>query len=150
MKKYIIHTFILFSLFYINNSYAQRGERVKALKVAYITENLALTAEEAEKFWPIYNEFSKTRHELRNVELRRIKSTFKFDSTSEDEANEILDEIGKIEDKIYENRKNLVRNLRKSISPKKILLLKKVDADFNKQLLERLKQRKNKKMHGRQ
>ena len=30
---------------------------MKALKTAHITDQLDLTSAEAEKFWPIYNEF---------------------------------------------------------------------------------------------
>ena len=42
------------------NSFAQekdRHERIKALKIAFITERLQFTEIEAQKFWPIYNAF---------------------------------------------------------------------------------------------
>ena len=35
----------------------EKRERIKALKVAFITEKLELTESEAQKFWPIYNTF---------------------------------------------------------------------------------------------
>ena len=34
-----------------------KGERVEALKIAYLTKKLNLSAEEAQKFWPIYNKY---------------------------------------------------------------------------------------------
>ena len=34
-----------------------RQERVKALYVAYVTQQLALTPEEAQKFWPVHTQF---------------------------------------------------------------------------------------------
>ena len=40
-------------------------DKIQAARVAYITDQLALTPEEAEKFWPIYREFSEKRREVR-------------------------------------------------------------------------------------
>ena len=39
-----------------NNSKPNR-EKIKAMKVGFITEKLDLTTAEAQKFWPVYNEF---------------------------------------------------------------------------------------------
>ena len=33
----------------------QKREQIKALKIAYITDELKLTPEEATKFWPLFN-----------------------------------------------------------------------------------------------
>ena len=40
---------------------AQEGgkERIRAYKTAYITQELDLSSSEAEKFWPVYNEYDK-------------------------------------------------------------------------------------------
>ncbi len=52
-------------LFMVPSSFGQEGkrpaakekkEKIEALKISFITTELALTTEEAEKFWPIYNE----------------------------------------------------------------------------------------------
>src|ERR1700749_3445006 len=44
---------------------ASGAERVQALKIAFITKRLSLTSAEAEKFWPIYNEYSDKREVVR-------------------------------------------------------------------------------------
>jgi hypothetical protein len=48
-------------------------ERIEALKVAFFTQQLRLTAEEAQKFWPVYNsyfeEIKKAKHANREDEL---------------------------------------------------------------------------------
>jgi hypothetical protein len=43
----------------------EKRERIKALKVAFITEKLELTESEAQKFWPIYNTFEENMHNFR-------------------------------------------------------------------------------------
>jgi len=45
----------------------KRKEKVEALKRSYFSEKLELTPAEAEKFWPIYNEFSKKEDALRKA-----------------------------------------------------------------------------------
>src|SRR6476660_7690060 len=54
-------------------------EKINAARIAYITERLGLTPEEAEKFWPVYREYSQKRKEIR----QQFK-TAKEKGTSED------------------------------------------------------------------
>jgi hypothetical protein len=41
-----------------NNNQKPDGSRLEALKIAYISKKLNLTPGEAEKFWPVYNQYS--------------------------------------------------------------------------------------------
>src|SRR5690349_15870280 len=45
------------------------GSRIEALKIAYLTKKLNLSTDEAQKFWPIYNQYMgeirKTRIDAR-------------------------------------------------------------------------------------
>lgn len=42
----------------------KQQERVQALEIAFISRKLELTPEEAQKFWPIYNEYKRDMHQL--------------------------------------------------------------------------------------
>ncbi|MBS4069862.1 MAG: hypothetical protein KGZ90_00950 [Algoriphagus sp.] len=53
-------------------------ENIEVLKVAYFTKHLALTTEEAEKFWPLYNSHS--------AEVRKAKQDNKEDIIAFEEA----------------------------------------------------------------
>ena len=48
----------------------KKKEKIEAIKVAYLTEELELTVAESQAFWPVYNERQNKEHELR--ELQRI------------------------------------------------------------------------------
>lgn len=54
----------------------QREERIKALEVAFISRKLQLNAEEAQKFWPVYNEYKRdmlqVTQQLRNNPTRDV------------------------------------------------------------------------------
>ncbi|MEP4946352.1 MAG: hypothetical protein ABJU26_02325, partial [Flavobacteriaceae bacterium] len=68
---------ILFTMLLSTNwFYAQHpsGERIKTLKVAYITEKISLTSEEAQSFWPVYNDYEEKKHALRKKERDELKS----------------------------------------------------------------------------
>ena len=63
MKKlYLILVFVT-TAFVANAQHEAPAEKkqqdIEALKVAFISRELELTPEEAQKFWPIYNEYSK-------------------------------------------------------------------------------------------
>ncbi len=49
-----------------DNNQKPDGSRLEALKIAYITKRLNLTPEEAQKFWPVYNQYSG---EIRKVRM---------------------------------------------------------------------------------
>ena len=42
----------------------QTIELIKTKKIAFLTEAMGLTSQEAQKFWPVYNELEKQRYEL--------------------------------------------------------------------------------------
>ena len=64
--RILIIALLLFSL----TGIAQRKfdpqtlELIKTKKIAFMTEEIGLTSQEAEKFWPVYNELEKERYML--------------------------------------------------------------------------------------
>ena len=49
-------------------------ERVQAEKIAFLTTKMELTSEEAEKFWPLYNEMEKERGEAFSATMKAYKA----------------------------------------------------------------------------
>jgi hypothetical protein len=140
---------IIIFLFFATVVQAQEGkhERIKALKTAYITEQLALTSVEAEKFWPIYNRYDEKFHELRKKEKSEIFQKLKndLDNLNEAEANAMIEKSLSIESEELELRKQMNAELRGVISSKKIITLKKAENDFKKELLDRYRNSKGEK-----
>lgn len=145
MKKLIPIIILLFSI----SSFAQDGgkmkERIKAQKVAFITDKLNLTAEEAQKFWPIYNSHEETIDNIKSGDLRDVKMKMRKGDVSDDEADKLLEKLVKAENDMHAARSKLVSDLKKVISSKKIIKLKAAEDQFNKMLLERLKKFREKR-----
>lgn len=148
MKK-IILLFVLINCFQI--SLAQPGEhreRIKALKTAHITNELRLTSDEAEKFWPVYNASEERIHELKKEERKLKMKLGKGNDVSDSEAMEILDQFIAIEEKIHNEKKALITKLKKVLPAKKIIKLKKAEDNFNRKLLEELRKRRRNEHRG--
>jgi len=60
---------------------AQNGNRLEALKIAYITKRLDLSPEEAQKFWPIYNQYAEDLKRARQDAIRNNKSEIELDES---------------------------------------------------------------------
>lgn len=121
-------------------------DKMKAFKIAYITDKLDLSPEEAQKFWPIYNKHEIIMTELRQQEGLTIKKYIKersdIENISELEAKEAVIEINKIHIQI-ENQRGKIFNKLKTVLPyKKILKLQIAEKEFKRSLLRKLKRRK--------
>lgn len=111
------------------------------MKIAYFTENLGLTSQEAEKFWPLYNKYEQDKAELRKNRMVRSKEfAEKADQLSEEEAEEIIN-------KHIENRKKELQleiqfnaDLKKILPAKKIMMLYITEVQFREYMLRQLRE----------
>lgn len=66
MKKYLLIPLLLFTVQIFAQDIEQQeaqpqganAQLIETLRTAYITKELNLTSEEAQKFWPVYNEYT--------------------------------------------------------------------------------------------
>jgi len=68
-------------------------ELIKSKKVAFITEQVGLTSQEGEKFWPVYNNLEKERMELMNHKRDLEESTEDKTIKSEEYYRKLANEI---------------------------------------------------------
>ena len=144
--KFILPIIILFvTSLSFSQGFRDKKEKVKALKVAYITEQLDLTTDEAQKFWPVYNAFDDKQGELRHEKMRAILDRFQpgnVDKLSEKEASALLIQMEKIEEDLFNLRNKFIKDLQGVISAKKIIKLKKAEEDFNRELLKQMREKR--------
>jgi len=118
-------------------------DKIKSLKVAFITERVSLTSKEAAMFWPVYNEHEEALAQIRRNERVEIRSKMAdFENLSENEASKLLDQLIELEREKQELNILFLTNIREVISPKKTFLLIKAEKDFKKRLLKQIQQRR--------
>jgi hypothetical protein len=123
----------------------KKKEQIKSLKVAFITDELSLTPDEATKFWPLYNAFEYKQQDIKTQKLKGYLNRMdndSFDKLSEKDAAIMLTQMESTEDELYQLKKKFVSSLKGVISPIKILKLKKAEENFNRKLLQQYRDRK--------
>jgi len=125
--------------------FKEKKEQIKALKVAYITNELNLTPDEAAKFWPLFNAFEDKQQEIRKQKLKAFldrKDDNSLDKLSEKDANTMLSQMENAEDELYQLKKKFIANLKGVLPATKILKLKKAEEEFSKKLLQQYRDKK--------
>ena len=90
-------------------------ERFEAEKVAYITQQLSLTAEEAQVFWPVYNQAQKEQREsfralrLQKKALREAIDAGKSDAEIKPLLDAYLKARAEMKDPMAEHRADFVK-----------------------------------------
>lgn len=144
MKQIFTILFLLFSTLIFSQDKDERIERVKALRVAYISDRLELTPEEAQKFWPVFNQFDNKMDDL-HKQKRQLMFKLRPENASnlsEKESAQLMDEDDRIETEIQNNKKQLVKNLQGVIPNQKILMLRQIEIEFKQKLLKQIKNRR--------
>ncbi len=115
--------------------------RIEALKVAFITQQLNLTTAEAEKFWPVYNEFNTKRDELAKSKRQLMKDARKtgLDNITDKQAEEIVQAEFKFEQQVLDLKKEYFEKYKLLLGTKKAAKLFQAEREFNDFLLQQLK-----------
>lgn len=119
-----------------------RTERIKSLKIAFLTEKLELTTEEAKGFWPVYNTYEEEHQKLRRERNGLVFAGIKngpLSQITDAEAQEALNEYLKLEQEKVDLDRKLFSSLKGVIPPSKIAYLKVMEEEFNRRLLEQLR-----------
>jgi len=119
------------------------GEKLTAYKIAFFTKNLNLTSAEAEKFWPLYNDFTARRNKLQADRLLLMRYA------AQNEANMSEGEIESTADKLsqsFADEATMVvsfnESLKKVLPPAKVIKLYQVENQYKQLLLRELNQRR--------
>ena len=141
IKKLFPYLFLLLSLITYgqNERLKEKRDQIKAMKVAFLTTELNLTSDEAEKFWPVYNAYDDKQFELRHQKMKtyaRKLNDGSLDNMSDREALAFLNQIESTDEEQYVIRKKFNSALRNILPPTKILKLRKSEVDFDRKLLK--------------
>jgi Spy/CpxP family protein refolding chaperone len=149
MKKSIISLISFFILSFTvaaqqknENKGRPNQDKIKAIKVGLITDELDLTETQAEKFWPIYNTFSDKKKEIVQQIRKRNKES---EEVSDKEILQNRDEILKLKQRELDLEKDYRDDFLKVISVKQYNDLLQVEKKFNQMLLNKLKERRENK-----
>jgi hypothetical protein len=124
-------------------SFAQNNkEKIEALKVAFIAKELSLSPQEAQVFWPVFNEWQDKIEAIKSKrkEFKRIREN--PEALSDKEIEVYLSSELMVRQRETELFKEYTERLRKILPIKKVALLYKAEEEFKKELIKQLKESK--------
>jgi len=141
-KNILIVLFLLFSTTLMFGQRRPDKEKIKSLKVAYITERLNLTSSEAQTFWPIYNAHEEQMESFRNQERSQIYGKLRdMELLSDKEIETLLRELITLENQKHAANQQFLKDIQKVISAKKTFLLLKTENGFKRRLLQQYRRK---------
>jgi hypothetical protein len=118
-------------------------ERLNAYKIAFFTKRLNLTPQEAEKFWPVYNEYQDSRNKLQ-TERQAIMRNFNQNelNMSGKEMTDAADRLVDLEVREASLTREFHIKIKTILSPVKVLRLYQAENQYRLQLLKELQERR--------
>lgn len=144
MKKTIL-TFVLLVSAAVATVNAQAGEKtdkkekLEALRVAFITKELNLTSEEAEKFWPVYNQREAEQEEVRK-QLRENHKGKNIDEMTDAEVEKLIEKQLELRQKELDIDKKYASKLKEVLPVKKVAKLPVAEKKFREEVIQQWKE----------
>jgi hypothetical protein len=108
----------------------EKSEKIERLKVAMLSQRLNLDPKSAERFWPIYNQYTNERKVL----LQQYKADRKADDM------DAADKIEK-EQRMLDLKKKYITEYSKVLNPTQINELYGAEKDFKEMIMRRMQQK---------
>jgi hypothetical protein len=118
-----------------------RGEKLQSARIALFTERLSLSPEEAERFWPVYNQISEQRMTLRREGLR-LQRAAASDSLTDAQAQNHIGEYLDLKQREFTLEQAATEKLLTVLSPSQVVQLLRAERDFQRMVVRQLGRRR--------
>jgi len=118
----------------------ERRQQIESARIAFITQKLDLTPEQAQQFWPIYNELEKKRQALRK-DMRNTRMEAGVEVT-EEEASEMIVAFQDMRQKELDLEKEYSQKMLKVISATQVVKLMRAEEEFRQYVIKQLRERR--------
>ena len=111
-------------------------EKIKTRKIGFITERLSLTSEEAQAFWPLYNEYSA---KVMAIKKSNRQSTGSIAKMTDSEVEQLIDTRLEVEANLLSMKRDYVHKLKSVLPVKKIAQIPSIERKFKEWMLQQTK-----------
>lgn len=116
-----------------------KRDKIEALRVSFISQKVNFTTQEAQLFWPLYNEYQDKIILLRKSFRQQYNKNTNYNFETDKEAEAYLNAELYLKQKEFENFKEYLDKFKKIISVKKLALLLRAEDEFKKELIKNIK-----------
>lgn len=115
---------------------AQR-EKIEQAKYNFIGQQLQLTVEQEQKFWPVYNDYSDKKKGIKKA-IRKLKSQEFANAATDEELKSDITKLFELKQQDLNLEKEYYEKFLKIISPRQTIALVKAEREFIKMLYKKL------------
>ena len=123
-----------------------KREAIQAQKVAFITQKLELTPDEAQAFWPVYNQCQKDLATVRKRGERQDKGEKpkkpNIDEMSDKEVEDMINNELNMKRKSIDIHEHCINKYKEVLPIKKVAKLNHAEKQFRKELQNKMKDRR--------
>ncbi len=120
---------------------ASKKEEMETQKVAFITNKLDLTVDEAKVFWPVYDEREKELKEVRKKIRENVKEAKDMDNLTDDEVKKMMEETLKLKQDELDIEEKYNTKFQEVLPVKKVAKLYMAERKFNEIVLKAWKEK---------
>jgi len=130
--------FLIFCISGISQNRLEKKAQMDALKVKFFTQELELSSDESEKFWPIYYAFENTKKGIKKS-IKAERKKLSEEKTSESDLNNSAQSIYDLECTLSGKKKKFIENCIPILGVKKTAKLINIEDKLRKIIAERVK-----------
>lgn len=118
-------------------------KKIRAEKVAFLTTKLELTPEEAQTFWPVYNEFEEKRFKIHMQRRYMERNTMnELEGLSEKELQKIAKDFIDLFQQEADLMKEYNQKFFNALPTKKVVMFYDMENDFRSHMLKEYRKKK--------
>ena len=118
-------------------------ERLDAYKIAFFTKRLNLTSQEAERFWPVYNEYQDKKNGIQQQRILLARNSNQNSVNMNDkELTDAGDKLISLQMEEADLALEFHKKFKEILSPVKVLRLYQAENQYRLTLLNELRDRK--------
>lgn len=144
IRKYFIAFLLLLSTFASaiaqDEGNSEKMEKIRAIKVGFITDRLHLNSDQSAKFWPVYDAYQQERRTMRRATLDKYQAAHQ--GATRDQARASLEGDLDYQAKELELKRKYKDRLLQVISSQQLNQLYEAEREFKKLLVDQLKNAK--------
>ena len=116
-------------------------ERIESMRIAFFTEKLSLSPAEAEKFWPVFNDYTNRKEKI-NIDRRNLYRNIMRNENylTEKEVTESLDKYLSLQKEETELTVVFNQKFLDILPPKKVLKIYLAENQFKAHILNQIKE----------
>ena len=145
--KTIIILIITITLSYVTfgqkNNIDKRKETIKAERIAFITSKIDLTPAEAQKFWPVYNEYINKQEDIMMQKRKNMRNFIKNqDNLTDKQTQDIIDKLILLKRQECNLFEDYNKKIEQILPIKKVALLYHSEKQFKRYLMKKMQSKK--------